>query len=64
MDNEATLRVEKSKTKSVPLPLVFNECQETNIDVDPILQKMLLRQPCQFSCCERNWSTYSFIHSI
>lgn len=23
----------------------------------------LLWQPASFSCCERNWSTYSFIHS-
>ncbi|XP_047339582.1 uncharacterized protein LOC124943061 [Impatiens glandulifera] len=31
------------------------------------LQKIalkLLSQPCSSSCCERNWSTYSFIHSI
>ncbi|KAJ7959967.1 Dimer_Tnp_hAT domain-containing protein [Quillaja saponaria] len=24
----------------------------------------LLGQPCSSSCCERNWSTYSFIHSM
>ncbi|KAL2341147.1 hypothetical protein Fmac_009087 [Flemingia macrophylla] len=33
----------------------------------PILQKValkLLGQPCSSSCCERNWSTYSFIHSM
>ena len=24
----------------------------------------LLSQPCSSSCCERNWSTYSFIHSL
>ncbi|XP_074381164.1 uncharacterized protein LOC141722833 [Apium graveolens] len=24
----------------------------------------LLGQPCSSSCCERNWSTYSFIHSV
>jgi hypothetical protein len=24
----------------------------------------LLCQPCSSSCCERNWSTYSFIHSL
>ncbi|KAL2992789.1 hypothetical protein AAZX31_10G067800 [Glycine max] len=33
----------------------------------PILQKValkLLAQPCPSSCCERNWSTYSFIHSL
>jgi len=33
----------------------------------PILQKItikLLGQPCSSSCCERNWSTYSFIHSL
>ncbi|XP_020267247.1 uncharacterized protein LOC109842776 [Asparagus officinalis] len=24
----------------------------------------LLGQPCSSSCCERNWSTYSFIHSL
>ena len=33
----------------------------------PILQKIalkLLAQPCSSSCCERNWSTYSFIHSL
>ena len=32
----------------------------------PTLQKIalkLLEQPCS-SCCERNWSTYSFIHSL
>ncbi|KAI8568418.1 hypothetical protein RHMOL_Rhmol02G0197800 [Rhododendron molle] len=32
----------------------------------PILQSLalkLLSQPCS-SCCERNWSTYSFIHSM
>ncbi|KAL5146480.1 hypothetical protein HKD37_06G016307 [Glycine soja] len=32
-----------------------------------ILQKValkLLAQPCSSSCCERNWSTYSFIHSL
>ena len=31
----------------------------------PFLQSMafkLLRQPTSSSCCERNWSTYSFIH--
>jgi len=33
----------------------------------PTLQKialMLFKQPCSFSCCQRNWSTYSFIHSL
>ncbi|XP_068498232.1 uncharacterized protein [Phaseolus vulgaris] len=33
----------------------------------PTLQKIalkLLGQPCSSSCCERNWSTYSFIHSL
>jgi hypothetical protein len=33
----------------------------------PRLQQLalkLLGQPCSSSCCERNWSTYSFIHSI
>ncbi|KAH1213714.1 hypothetical protein GmHk_14G041617 [Glycine max] len=33
----------------------------------PILQKVALKllvQPCSSSCCERNWSTYSFIHSL
>lgn len=33
----------------------------------PILQSLavkLLGQPCSSSCCERNWSTYSFIHSM
>ncbi|KAJ1406144.1 Ribonuclease H-like superfamily [Sesbania bispinosa] len=33
----------------------------------PILRKValkLLGQPCSSSCCERNWSTYSFIHSM
>ncbi|KAJ1384591.1 Ribonuclease H-like superfamily [Sesbania bispinosa] len=33
----------------------------------PILQKValkLLGQPSSSSCCERNWSTYSFIHSM
>ncbi|KAE9591099.1 putative HAT dimerization domain, ribonuclease H-like domain-containing protein [Lupinus albus] len=32
----------------------------------PLIQRLacrLLVQPCSFSCCERNWSTYSFIHS-
>jgi len=32
----------------------------------PMLQKLalkLLNQPASSSCCERNWSTYSFIHS-
>ncbi|XP_054797659.1 putative transcriptional regulator tpeD [Prosopis cineraria] len=24
----------------------------------------LLNQPCSSSCCERNWSTYSFVHSL
>jgi hypothetical protein len=24
----------------------------------------LLGQPCSSSCCERNWSTYDFIHSL
>uniref|UniRef100_A0A0R0KK58 DUF659 domain-containing protein n=1 Tax=Glycine max TaxID=3847 RepID=A0A0R0KK58_SOYBN len=24
----------------------------------------LLAQPCSSSCCERNWNTYSFIHSL
>ena len=24
----------------------------------------LVGQPCSSSCCERNWSTYSFIHSL
>ena len=24
----------------------------------------LLGQPCSSSCCERNWSTYNFIHSM
>ena len=33
----------------------------------PILQKIalkLLGQPSSSCCCERNWSTYSFIHSL
>lgn len=33
----------------------------------PNLQKLalkLLGQPCSSSCCERNWSTYKFIHSL
>ncbi|KAK9291948.1 hypothetical protein L1049_019900 [Liquidambar formosana] len=33
----------------------------------PLLQNIalkLLGQPCSSSCCERNWSTYSFIHSM
>ncbi|KAF7831478.1 uncharacterized protein G2W53_013811 [Senna tora] len=33
----------------------------------PILQKIalkLLGQPSSSSCCERNWGTYSFIHSV
>lgn len=33
----------------------------------PKLQSLaikLLGQPCSLSCCERNWSTYSFINSI
>ena len=32
----------------------------------PLLQKLALKllvQPSSSSCCERNWSTYSFIHS-
>lgn len=33
----------------------------------PMLQQIalkLLGQPCSSSCCERNWSTYSFINSM
>jgi len=33
----------------------------------PLLQKLALKllvQPCSSSCCERNWSTCSFIHSL
>ena len=33
----------------------------------PLLQSIalkLLGQPCSSSCCERNWSTYNFIHSM
>ncbi|KAF7812715.1 Dimer_Tnp_hAT domain-containing protein [Senna tora] len=33
----------------------------------PLLQNLalkLLSQPCSSSCCERNWSIYSFIHSV
>ena len=33
----------------------------------PLLQKIalkLLNQPASSSCCERNWSTYGFIHSM
>ena len=33
----------------------------------PMLQSIalkLLGQPCSFSCCERNWSTYNFTHSM
>ena len=33
----------------------------------PLLQNLalkLLEQPSSSSCCERNWSTYSFIHSL
>ena len=33
----------------------------------PLLQNLafkLLSQPASSSCCERNWSTYSFIQSI
>ena len=33
----------------------------------PMLQSIALKlvgQPCSFSCCERNWSTYNFIHSM
>nr|CAD1833632.1 unnamed protein product [Ananas comosus var. bracteatus] len=29
-----------------------------------ILALKLLGQPCSSSCCERNWSNYSFIHSM
>lgn len=29
-----------------------------------VLALRLLGQPCSSSCCERNWSTYSFIHSL
>ncbi|RZB97903.1 hypothetical protein D0Y65_021114 [Glycine soja] len=32
------------------------------LDVEVALK--LLAQPCSSSCCERNWSTYSFIHSL
>jgi hypothetical protein len=28
------------------------------------LAMKLLNQPASSSCCERNWSTYSFIHSV
>ncbi|XP_050378270.1 uncharacterized protein LOC126795478 [Argentina anserina] len=33
----------------------------------PLLQSLafkLLNQPCSSSCCERNWSTYSFIYGL
>ena len=33
----------------------------------PLLQSLalkLLLQPSSSSCCERNWSTYSFVHSV
>lgn len=33
----------------------------------PTLQSLALKlvgQPCSSSCCERNWSTYNFIHSL
>ena len=33
----------------------------------PMLQSLafkLLMQPSSSSCCERNWSTYSFVHSV
>ena len=33
----------------------------------PMLQSIVLKflgQPCLSSCCERNWSTYNFIHSM
>ena len=33
----------------------------------PMLQSIvlkLLEQPCSSLCCERNWSTYNFIHSM
>ncbi|KAF7814839.1 Dimer_Tnp_hAT domain-containing protein [Senna tora] len=33
----------------------------------PLLQNLVLKllsQPCSSSCCERNLSTYSFIHSV
>lgn len=33
----------------------------------PLLQSLALKvlgQPTSSSCCERNWSTYSFIHSL
>ena len=33
----------------------------------PLLQALaikLISQPASSSCCERNWSTYSFIHSV
>ena len=29
-----------------------------------VLALKLLGQPCSSSCCERNWSTYSLIHSL
>ena len=29
-----------------------------------VLALKLLVQPCSSSCCERNWSTYSFIQSL
>jgi len=28
------------------------------------LAMKLLSQPASSSCCERNWSTYSFVHSV
>ena len=33
----------------------------------PMLQFIALKlvgQPCSSSCCERNWNTYNFIHSM
>ena len=36
-------------------------------DRAPLLQSLafkLLGQPSSSSCCERNWSTYAFIHSL
>ncbi|GKD64224.1 hypothetical protein Tco_1306332 [Tanacetum coccineum] len=41
--------------------------QEKGKPKTPLLQSLafkVLGQPTSSSCCERNWSTYSFIHSL
>ena len=45
-------------------PIKWWVVHETSASMLQSIALKLLGQPCSSSCCERNWSTYNFIHSM